>query len=324
MLDEDSKPQYLLGVAEDITERKQAEARIEHLAHFDSLTELPNRAAFTMRLAEAIQISQTTGDSFSLLFLDLDRFKEVNDVFGHGVGDALLLEVATRLKQAAEGAFVARLGGDEFTLIVEGPQTAASAVAQRILELIFEDIQIEDRRLHAGVSIGIATFPNDADGASMLLANADAALYRAKAQARGSIRFFEAEMDLQLRERRVLQQDLQKALSAGEMSLYYQPLVRVGGETTGFEALVRWHHPVRGMISPATFIPLAEESGFIVELGRWVLQEASVAKRRSWRQSLACRSPGTCRRCSSAAAIYRNLSTSTLLESCSPLPAAPA
>ena len=275
VLDQDSKPQYLLGVAEDITERKLAEARIEHLAHFDSLTELPNRAAFTMRLAEAIQTAERTGSSFSLLFLDLDRFKEVNDVFGHGVGDALLLEVAKRLRQASEGAFVARLGGDEFTLIVEGPQpAAASAAAQRILELIAEEIQVEDRRLRAGVSIGVALFPNDAQNASMLLANADAALYRAKGQARGSVRFFEAEMDMQLRERRALQQDLQKALSEGQMSLHYQPLVRVGGETIGFEALLRWHHPVRGMVSPATFIPLAEESGAIMELGEWVLREA--------------------------------------------------
>jgi diguanylate cyclase (GGDEF)-like protein/PAS domain S-box-containing protein len=275
VLDQDSKPQYLLGVAEDITERKLAEARIEHLAHFDSLTELPNRAAFTMRLADAIQAAETTGSSFSLLFLDLDRFKEVNDVFGHGVGDALLLEVARRLKQAAEGAFVARLGGDEFTLIVEGPQPAsASTVAQRILELIAEEIEVDDRRLRAGVSIGIALFPDDAENASTLLANADAALYRAKGQGRGSVRFFEAEMDMQLRERRALQQDLQKALPEGQMSLYYQPQIRVGGKTTGFEALIRWHHPVRGMISPAAFIPLAEESGSIIELGEWVLREA--------------------------------------------------
>jgi diguanylate cyclase (GGDEF)-like protein/PAS domain S-box-containing protein len=275
VLDQDSQPQYLLGVAEDITERKLAEERIEHLAHFDSLTELPNRAAFTTRLKEAIESAEASGNGFSLLFLDLDRFKEVNDVFGHGVGDALLLEVANRLKQAAEGAFVARLGGDEFTLIVEGPQpAAASTVARQILSLISEEIQIEGRRLRAGVSIGIATYPNDARDASMLLANADAALYRAKGQARGSVRFFEAEMDMQLRERRALQQDLQKALSAGEMSLYYQPQVRVDGEATGFEALVRWHHPVRGLISPATFIPLAEENGVIIELGEWVLREA--------------------------------------------------
>jgi diguanylate cyclase (GGDEF)-like protein/PAS domain S-box-containing protein len=181
VLDQDSRAQYLLGVAEDITERKLAEGRIEHLARFDSLTELPNRAAFTTRLAEAIQASEGSGNSFALLFLDLDRFKEVNDVFGHGVGDALLQEVTGRLKQAAGDAFVARLGGDEFTLIVEGPQPAsASAVAERILSLISDDIQIGERRVRAGVSVGVALFPNDARDASMLLANADAALYRAK------------------------------------------------------------------------------------------------------------------------------------------------
>jgi len=286
VLDQDSKPQYLLGVAEDITERRLAEDRIEHLAHFDSLTELPNRAAFTMRLAEAIQTAERTGNSFSVLFLDLDRFKEVNDVFGHGVGDALLLEVAERLRQAADGAFVARLGGDEFTLIVEGPRpAAAAAAAQRILALVSEEFRIDERRLRPSVSIGIALFPNDAQDASMLLANADAALYRAKAQARGSVCFFEAEMDMQLRERRVLQQDLQKALAAGEMSLHYQPQVRVSGEATGFEALVRWHHPVRGMISPVTFIPLAEESGTIIELGEWVLREAC-REAASWQKPL--------------------------------------
>jgi diguanylate cyclase (GGDEF)-like protein/PAS domain S-box-containing protein len=275
VLGQDSKPQYLLGVAEDITERKLAEARIEHLARFDSLTELPNRAAFTTRLADAIHASEGSGNSFALLFLDLDRFKEVNDVFGHSVGDALLQEVAKRLKEAAGDAFVARLGGDEFTLIVEGPQPAsAAAVAERILLLISDDLQLGDRRVRAGVSIGIAVFPNDARDASMLLANADAALYRAKGQARGSIRFFEAEMDMQLRERRALQQDLQKALTAGEISLHYQPQIRVNGEITGFEALVRWHHPKHGWIPPGTFIPLAEESGAIIALGKWVLQEA--------------------------------------------------
>ncbi len=286
VLDQDSRPQYLLGVAEDITERKLAEERIEHLARFDSLTELPNRAAFTMRLAEAIHAAEASGSSFALLFLDLDRFKEVNDVFGHSVGDALLQEVANRLKQAAGDAFVARLGGDEFTLIVEGPQPAsASAVAERILSLISDDMQIGERRVRAGVSVGIALFPNDARDASMLLANADAALYRAKGQARGSVRFFEAEMDMQLRERRALQQDLQKALAVGEMSLHYQPQIRVNGEITGFEALARWHHPKRGWISPGTFIPLAEESGAIIAFGKWVLHEAC-REAASWQNPL--------------------------------------
>jgi diguanylate cyclase (GGDEF)-like protein/PAS domain S-box-containing protein len=286
VFDQDSRPQYLLGVAEDITERKRAEERIEHLARFDSLTELPNRAAFAMRLADTIQASERSGHAFAVLFLDLDRFKEVNDVFGHGVGDALLQAVAERLRQAAEGAFVARLGGDEFTLIVEGPQPdSAVAVAKRIVSLISEDIQLGEQRVRAGVSIGIAIYPNDAQSASMLLGNADAALYRAKGQARGSIRLFEAEMDLQLRERRAMQQELQKALTSGEMSLHYQPQARLSGETTGFEALVRWHHPARGTISPGTFIPLAEESGTIIALGKWVLLEAC-REAASWRNPL--------------------------------------
>jgi diguanylate cyclase (GGDEF)-like protein/PAS domain S-box-containing protein len=272
---EDSKPQYLLGVAEDITERRRAEERIEHLAHFDGLTDLPNRSAFTARLAATIEGAGKEDASFALLFLDLDRFKEVNDIFGHAAGDALLTEVAKRLESAAQGAFVARLGGDEFTLIVEGPQpTAAAAVADRVVALLADDILFEDKKLRAGVSVGIAIFPADGDDASTLLGNADAALYRAKAQARGSIRFFEAEMDMQLRERRALQHDLQSALAEGEISLHYQPQVRVGGETTGFEVLIRWNHPTRGFISPADFIPIAEESGHIIALGEWVLREA--------------------------------------------------
>ncbi len=184
--DPQGKPIYVIGVMEDVTERRRAEARIEHLAHFDSLTDLPNRATFTGRLETTIQAADKAGDSFALLFLDLDRFKEVNDVFGHGAGDALLLEVAKRLNQAAEGAFVARLGGDEFTLIVEGPQpSSAEAVAHRVLSLLSEEVLVEDRKLRTGVSVGIALYPHDATDASMLLANADAALYRAKAQGRG-------------------------------------------------------------------------------------------------------------------------------------------
>jgi diguanylate cyclase (GGDEF)-like protein/PAS domain S-box-containing protein len=275
VLGEDRKPQYLLGVAEDITERKRAEERIEHLAHYDGLTDLPNRSSFTAQLASVLEGARRTGEGFALLFLDLDRFKEVNDVFGHASGDALLIEVAQRLREAADGAFVARLGGDEFTLIVEGPQpAAAAALADRVVARLSEEILVEDRRLRSGVSVGIAIFPTDGADASTLLANADAALYRAKAQARGSIRFFEPEMDTQLRERRALQHDLQTALAQGQISLHYQPQLRVGGETTGFEVLIRWTHPTRGMVSPGTFIPIAEESGLIIGLGEWVLREA--------------------------------------------------
>jgi diguanylate cyclase (GGDEF)-like protein/PAS domain S-box-containing protein len=284
--DGDGKPIYVLGVMEDVTERRRAEERIEHLAHFDSLTDLPNRATFTSRLASTIEAADKADQAFALLFLDLDRFKEVNDVFGHGTGDKLLLEVAKRLNDAAEGAFVARLGGDEFTLIVEGPQpSSAEAVANRVLSLLSEEILVEDRSLRTGVSVGIALYPNDSTEASMLLANADAALYRAKAQGRGSIRFFEAEMDMQIRERRALQQDLQQALASGQMSLHYQPQTEVGGAITGFEVLLRWTHPTRGMVSPSTFIPLAEEGGTILELGEWVLREAC-REAASWQNPL--------------------------------------
>jgi diguanylate cyclase (GGDEF)-like protein/PAS domain S-box-containing protein len=275
ILDQNKQPQYLLGVTEDITERKRAEERIEHLAHFDGLTDLPNRSAFTARLAAAIADANKDGGSFALLFLDLDRFKEVNDVFGHAAGDCLLMEVAKRLEAAAEGAFVARLGGDEFTLIVEGPQpTMAAALTDRVIAMLAEEIVVENQRLQTGVSVGVAIFPADGTDTATLLGNADAALYRAKAQGRGSIRYFEAEMDMQLRERRALQHDLRSALAAGQISLHYQPQVKVGGVTTGFEGLLRWDHPTRGMVSPADFIPVAEESGLIIELGEWVLREA--------------------------------------------------
>jgi diguanylate cyclase (GGDEF)-like protein/PAS domain S-box-containing protein len=275
VIGENKEPQYLLGVSEDITERKRAEARIEHLAHFDGLTDLPNRSSFTSRLGEAIEAANKAEERFGVLFLDLDRFKEVNDIFGHATGDGLLVEVARKLEAAAQGAFLARLGGDEFTLIVEGPQPAAAlAVAERIVALFTDDLLVEDRKLRAGVSVGVAIFPTDGSDASTLLANADAALYRAKAQARGTIRFFEPEMDLQLRERRALQHDLTTALAAGEIALHYQPQMRVAGGTTGFEVLIRWEHPIRGFVSPATFIPIAEESGLIIELGEWVLREA--------------------------------------------------
>jgi diguanylate cyclase (GGDEF)-like protein/PAS domain S-box-containing protein len=272
---DDGAPQYLLSLSEDVTDRTRAEQQVKHMARHDTLTDLPNRAAFNEQLAAAFQQPPANG-AFAVLCIDLDRFKEVNDVFGHSIGDALLCEVGRRMREAAGNAFLARLGGDEFTLILtEGAQPAAAeAAAERLLATVAEEIEIGGQHLRIGMSIGVAVFPADGKDPAMLLANADAALYRAKAEGRGSIRFFAAEMDERLRERRALQHELRSAIDHGELVLYYQPQAAIGGTILGFEALVRWHHPTRGMIPPGTFIPLAEESGLIVTMGEWILREA--------------------------------------------------
>jgi diguanylate cyclase (GGDEF)-like protein/PAS domain S-box-containing protein len=273
---EDGKPRFLLGVAEDITERKLAAARIAHLANHDALTDLPNRPAFAERLDFTLERAAANRESFAVLCVDLDRFKDVNDVFGHSTGDMLLKEMARRLTAAAGGAFAARVGGDEFTLIqVDGAQPgAAVALADGLLETVASDFEIEGHTLRVGLSIGIAFFPNDGADAATLLSNADAALYRAKAAGRGVFRVFEPDMDKRLRERRILQQDLRVAVDRNELVLHYQPQALIGGEIVGFEALARWRHPERGMVSPGTFIPLAEESGLIIPIGAWILREA--------------------------------------------------
>ncbi len=266
----------VLAVIRDISERKRAEKQIAHMARHDPLTDLPNRAAFNECLAATLERASTSNESFALLCLDLDRFKEINDVFGHAVGDALLREVSLRLQAAVDSMFLARLGGDEFSVIAaQGPQPAtAEAIAERLQTTLAGDIEILGQHLRIGLSVGIAIFPNDAGDALSLARNADAALYRAKAEGRGTIRFFEAEMDKRLCERRLLQHDLRSAVARGELILHYQPQAQVDGDIIGFEALVRWRHPVRGLLAPDIFIPLSEESGLIIQIGEWVLREA--------------------------------------------------
>jgi len=272
----DGEGQYLLGVIEDVTERKRADERIAYLAHHDMLTNLPNRLACIECLASVLDRAAAAGERFAVLCIDLDRFKEVNDVFGHSVGDTLLSEVSRRLQVAVGGAFLARVGGDEFTVIaMDGEQPSnAEALADRLVAAVADGIEIEGRHLRIGLSVGIAIYPTDGADATKLLANADAALYRAKAEARGSIRFFDADLDQQLRDHRTLQHDLSLAADNGGLSLHYQPLAKMSGEVLGFEALLRWQHPIHGMVPPTTFIPLAEKSGLIIPIGGWVLRKA--------------------------------------------------
>jgi len=261
---------------EEITERKRAEAKIAHLAHHDALTGLPNRAAFNEHFAATLEQAKTSGEQFALVCLDLDRFKYVNDLFGHAVGDALLCQVAKRLQAASRDAFLARIGGDEFSLIVADGNIAAvtARLAERITTALGDSIEVEGRKLTANASVGVAIYPSDAADGEKLICNADAALYRAKSEGPGSYRFFEPEMDRQLRENREIQHDLKSALEKSEFRLVYQPEAHIDGTIIGFEALVRWHHPTRGLILPSKFIPLAEDSGLIIPLGEWILRTA--------------------------------------------------
>jgi diguanylate cyclase (GGDEF)-like protein/PAS domain S-box-containing protein len=279
---------YLVSTIHDITERKQSEARIAHLALHDPLTDLPNRALFNEHLAKTFDDASSGQTSFAILCVDLDRFKEVNDVFGHSVGDQFLCEVARRITAACDGAFVARLGGDEFTIISSaGAQPAtAERIAARLMAAFDEEFRLTDHAIHASCTIGISVYPQDGTAVETLIANADVALYRAKAEERGTIRFFEAAMDQQIREKRILQRDLATALENDEFELYFQPQAATRGDIVGFEVLARWHHPERGIMSPGIFIPLAEETGLIGAIDEWVLREAC-REAASWRNPLS-------------------------------------
>jgi diguanylate cyclase (GGDEF)-like protein/PAS domain S-box-containing protein len=280
VLDDAGEPQYLIKTHEDVTDRRQTESRMAHMAYHDGLTDLPNRAAFLQALAQMIEACEGTGEEFAVLSVDLDGLKEINDVFGHAIGDKLLIEVARRLQASARGGVVARLSGDEFGLIIDGKQPAAGqALAEQLAGALANEFQIDGKSVRTGVTTGISVFPHNGGDAASLLANAGAALFRAKAKSRGSISIYEPEMDQQIRDRRVLHQDLSLAIKNGELSLHYQPQAMArqtvaSSEVIGFEALARWLHPVRGFVPPGDFIPLAEESGLIVEMGEWILREA--------------------------------------------------
>ncbi len=280
VLDEAGEPQYLIKTHEDVTDRRQTESRMAHMAYHDGLTDLPNRAAFLQALAQMIEACEGTDEEFAVLSVDLDGLKEINDVFGHAIGDKLLIEVSRRIQTSARGGVVARLSGDEFGLIIDGVQPAAGkALAEQLAEALAQGFLIDGKSVRTGVTTGISVFPRNGADAASLLANAGAALFRAKAKSRGSISVYEPEMDQQIRDRRVLHQDLSLAIKNGELSLHYQPQAMArqsvaSSEVIGFEALARWLHPVRGFVPPGDFIPLAEESGLIVEMGEWILREA--------------------------------------------------
>ncbi len=246
---------------------------IAYRAHHDPLTDLPNRTALANRLEETFESAVANGDSFSVLTIDLDHFKEANDVFGHVVGDELLCAVSRRLEEAAGGEFVSRVGGDEFTLVLRNG-LRASELADGVLACVSDAFEIRGQQIIVGLSIGVATYPRDAGDVETLLANADAALYRAKADGRKLARFFDHDLDRQLRERYALQHDLRLATLRDEFLLHYQPQAQIDGHVFGFEALIRWQHPKRGLVSPDGFIPLAEQNGKIVDIGNWVLREA--------------------------------------------------
>ena len=278
-----------IATLEDVTERRRAEARVEYMAHHDALTDLPNRATFMDAMHAAIGAHDAKGVRFALLSLDLDRFKIINDTLGHDAGDKVLQIVGQRLRDCVrDGDVVARFGGDEFAILQDNISSRSDmlALARRVIETISAPFPVNGRELRLGTSVGMTFAPEDGRDPEQLLKNADIALYRAKSMERGTCCFYEAEMDRVDELRLATEVDLRQALNRGELEIYYQPIASIGsGDVNGYEALLRWKHPVRGFISPAVFIPLAEDIGVITSMGEWVLRQACVDAA-SWPGSL--------------------------------------
>ncbi len=281
-----NRPHYAIAVR-DLRARRTAEKQIHFLAHHDALTGLANRISFNKKLEHEIRVAAARDRKLAVLCLDLDRFKEVNDLFGHAAGDALLENVARIVAGVLdETQLMARLGGDEFAILT-GCDNAmqAGTLAERVLDVLRAE-SAEGGGPQIATSIGVAIYPDDAADRQTLLSCADTALYRAKAECRGTYRYFETKMGVEVRDRRLLEHDLRHAIGRGEMHLVYQPQIgAMTGTVTGFEALLRWTHPQRGTISPAVFIPLAEECGVIMQIGEWVLRE-TCRQASTWRVPL--------------------------------------
>ena len=281
--------QQVVALVRDITERKQADEQIAFLAYHDNLTGLPNNRLFKDRLQQSIAHAQRNDSMLAVLFLDLDRFKLINDSMGHDVGDKLLQVIADRLiegtrRQDSIGInitfdtnSVARLGGDEFTILLEkvSGQASITTVAKRLIDLSALPIHIDNHEIFTSASIGIALYPNDGKEADTLLKNADTAMYHAKKQGRNNFQFFDPSMNEASVEQLAIETSLRKAIDNNELVLYYQPQVSIiSGQIVGMEALLRWKHPLKGFISPTAFIPVAEETGMIIKIGEWVIHEA--------------------------------------------------
>jgi diguanylate cyclase (GGDEF)-like protein len=264
-------------VEERTSELREAQERAQHLADHDALTGLPNRRLLEDRLTQALALSQRNRKQTAVMFVDLDRFKAINDSLGHAVGDVVLKEVASRLvKQLRVGDTVCRVGGDEFVVVLPEARrsTDAANVAAKIIETLSVPVRAADRELAVTPSIGIAVFPEDGRDAAMLIRNADAAMYHAKESGRANYQFFTEQMNQAASRRQALEADLRGAVQKGELRVQYQPIVRLAGGTVAFEALLRWQHPARGRVAPAEFLPVAEDSGLILGVGGWVLGEA--------------------------------------------------
>ncbi|MEG3639317.1 EAL domain-containing protein [Magnetococcus sp. PR-3] len=276
---------HYMGIFTDISRQKSTEENLEKLAFYDPLTSLPNRALFRDRLNHEMSLTSRIGGSLSIFFINLDRFKYVNDTFGHDVGDELLIEVSSRTVDCLRKSdTVCRLGGDEFTVILPDPGSAESVsqVARHIIEALQKPFQLKGHEVFIGASVGIAMFPADGNDFETLTKNADLAMYQAKDAGRGTLRFYTPEMNLKSELRLSLEADLRKALELGQFTLFYQPKIEVGSnKISGMEALIRWIHPTKGMVSPVDFIPLAEETGLIIPLGEWIL-ETACSQTKAW------------------------------------------